>query len=269
MSGRFGKGHIADPIGRIASGAHVLLGAVRDSISPKAGGLNFGSAGIEYEPVLDQESTSECVGFALSCSITETFKAQGRPLPERVAPHSIYIPARCLDREDYNQPLIDDGSMPSQAFRSIGEFGVTGESKWPFNPATVNDEPRLDKIERMSQCKLAGHYKVYDRGDALVERVRQALAARLAVFFAINVTRAFEDYTSGVMNAGDHLLSGEVLGGHALHALDYDTSESGLTVVRFKNSWSTGWGEDGYGRCDDSFIRRWSDVYIVDVHAKG
>jgi C1A family cysteine protease len=266
--GRYGKGHIPDPPGRIASGAHVLFGAVPDS-TPSKGGLTTGPGAITPEPVKDQESTSECVAFAGAGVITETMKAQGTPLPEAVSEHSIYIPARCLDRDDINQPLTDDGSMPSQAWRSIADFGVTGESKWPWSPKTVNDEPRLDKVERMSALKFRGALKLYERGDAFVQRIRQSLAAKVGIFFCVNVTRAFEDYQGGVMTAKH--LQGEKLGGHAMHALDYETLQiNGLTVVRIKNSWNKTWGESGYGLVDESFIiAGWTDTYVARVSLRG
>ena len=58
------------------------------------------------------------------------------------------------------------------------------------------------------------------------------------------------------------------LGGHAICPVGYNDAKK---IVKFKNSWSSGWGEKGYGYLPYAYIEKymmdaWSSVDIEDEH---
>jgi len=58
----------------------------------------------------------------------------------------------------------------------------------------------------------------------------------------------------------------KALGGHAICPVGYDEEKR---LIKFKNSWSTKWGQNGYGYLHYAYIERymmdaWSSVDVND-----
>lgn len=84
----------------------------------------------------------------------------------------------------------------------------------------------------------------------------------------------FEPDAAGFVDHGDPDAWGEVAGGHELCVValeSWDAGDLGKSVVRFVNSWTTSWGDGGYGRMRLSTyqqMRRDIDVKAFRVHPK-
>jgi len=54
----------------------------------------------------------------------------------------------------------------------------------------------------------------------------------------------------------------KMYGGHAICAVGYDDSKQ---LVKFKNSWGTGWGQNGYGYLSYNYINNYMwDAWTCD-----
>jgi len=57
----------------------------------------------------------------------------------------------------------------------------------------------------------------------------------------------FQDYTGGVINLPYNVCIPDELN-HVVTIVGYGVDENGVEFWKFKNSWGTTWGENGYGR---------------------
>jgi C1A family cysteine protease len=75
---------------------------------------------------------------------------------------------------------------------------------------------------------------------APVQAIKNALCAHGVLATAVNATRMFTGYKSGVFNEGANS-SGT---NHAINIVGWDNAKRAWLV---RNSWNTYWGEQGYG----------------------
>lgn len=268
--GRFGKGHIPDPMGHMRTGFHVLAMALALS-NTTPDGVNLSAHAPKN---FDQGPTSACVGHARSGAIACSLSVAGHPLPWVPSPNDAYKMARCVDRvpnlDGSLEPLTDEGAMPNQAMRAMELWGTSpigpmaSDGRYSdCDPATINDEPTVRELERDSATKLIGEYGITSTGAQRVLDIRKALAAGFAICFAVQVDDAFEAWTGGTPITAPK----GSLGGHYLYAIGYRTDANGKTILLFRNSWGTlEWGINGDGQGDEAFIAAISDIVVMAVH---
>ena len=134
-----------------------------------------------------------------------------------------------------------EGGLMRSAFRYVrDQGGVDTEAAYPYQ----GDD---DNSCRFSQAHVGATdvgYVGIPAGDE--QALREAVAVHGPVSVAIDAGRpTFQFYHSGVYDdpgcSSSHL-------NHAMLAVGYGTDEFGEDFWLVKNSWSTGWGEDGYVR---------------------
>jgi hypothetical protein len=251
-----GKGHVSDPDGHMLTSVQRLFGAA--SPMPKKASLR------DFCPEIgDQQTTSMCVGWGFRTGIYTRLKFKGITLSSEPSAQGIYSVGRCIDRPSPNTKLKDEGSMPNQVARGLTEWGVPLVEDWPFDPATVDDEPTLDQLESESRLKLLGYYGLRESDAELLKaRFRQAIVNGFPVPLATQVDQKFEDYQ------GKGLITfptGRNFGGHYTCAIGYEDTASSGFVIEVANSWGTSWGSGGYYFADEKFFVQTVDRYVMDV----
>ena len=265
MTGR-AKGYKPDHA-HVRSAKRGLAHLIGTSISVPAKASLLG-----YTPAMrDQGGTSSCTGFAFWRAIDTRLGFDG----VKVTPHSpqgIYTIGRCLDRgrfpEGATEPLGDNGAMPSDVADGCRRYGVPTEQVWPFNPATINDEPSLDELLNAGGFVVKELYRIDAVGADRVRALQAAIAAGYPVVFGTDVDQAFEDYSGKGLVAP----SRRSLGGHMLcGGLAYETLPSGEVVFTGANSWGTSWGDAGFFHYDDAFLAdpQLDDIYAVEIAPRG
>lgn len=257
-----GYGYKQDPHGHMATSAHVLLGSA--SSSPKSFSLRSNVANI-----LNQFQTSSCTGQATKGAIVTRMNIKSISIPEPSA-GGIYKIGRCIDRlpnADGNlPPLQDEGAMPNQIIRGISEWGVPSEQIDPFDSDTINNEPDMAEFESASHCVLNGAYRINFTGSRRIDYIKSAIYSGHPPCCAVDVDSDFENYSGhGVLSSPN---SNDILGGHYIYMVSYETLSSGLTVVEIVNSWGEEWGDSGFARGDEKFIAGMRDIYVMNVNLK-
>jgi hypothetical protein len=223
--------------------------------------------------VKDQDGTSSCTGHGTSTAISTAFRKSGTPLPFEPSEKGIYDLARCIDRmpkpDGRLPPLTDDGAMPNQVMRGIGEWGIRPRNHQALDgrnsdcePSTINREPTFAELETDAVTILLGCYAIRSTGSQRVSEIKQALSNGLPVCVGAFVDTAFMRWDPksgpiGAPNWGDP--DG---GGHWLCALGHSSTYTGKTAFIVRNSWGTGWGSSGDCEVSEDFI---ANLYDIDV----
>ncbi|KAL3749679.1 hypothetical protein ACJRO7_010755 [Eucalyptus globulus] len=131
-----------------------------------------------------------------------------------------------------------EGGFMDNAFEFIiGNHGLTTETNYPYQAVDGTCNARK---EASSAAKITGYEDVPANSEsALLKAV-----AHQPVSVAIDAGEsAFQFYSSGIFTGecGTNL-------DHGVTAVGYGTSEDGTKYWLVKNSWGTGWGEEGYIR---------------------
>lgn len=214
----------------------------------------------------DQGQTSSCVGWAFAQAVELRMRVVGTPTP-LPSPVAIYTFARALERGRAEAgPLADEGSMPARAVQGMREWGLPSFEQWPFDPAHINDEPKLDDLEEASATLFTGFYRISSGGSQRLFDIRHALSEGYPVAVGTAVDEAFEKYgpKSRPLPAPN---ARRALGGHMMHLVGYDAAGN----FRGRNQWGTGWGDRGMFWASPEWVASdlMSDVYVLTAQATG
>ena len=196
----------------------------------------------ETLPVGDQGSTGSCVGWSTAYlrswlhrnSTNEKLKFSARFL---------WMAAKEIDNTELNVPLENAGTYIRDAMKVMRKHGATPDKLWPFK----NQLP-----PKRSQSKV----------------VPEAINYRIGIYESLpsNKTRIFHLATKGPFVTGvpvyenwSHIGSdgvvpmpaGRFSGGHAVLVVGFDNE---ARQFKFQNSWSSSWGDKGYGYFSYEFM---------------
>ena len=195
-------------------------------------------AGATYDAVLDWRTLGGTTPARdqRSCGSCWAFAAVGQ-----MESHILIFEERSLDLSE--QTVIDcnpydsgcDGGWAVSAYRAIFGYGATLES---CNPYQIRDD--LPCTEE--NCEIQGHLAGWASVSNDVNSIKEALLTG-PVYTTIDIVDRFYDYASGCFSWED-----EVVGYHAVLIVGWnDNLCGGEGAWIIKNSWGTGWGEDGFG----------------------
>ncbi|MHC4696600.1 MAG: C1 family peptidase [Planctomycetota bacterium] len=151
----------------------------------------------------------------------------------------------------------DTGAFLRSTMKALVLFGIPPEECWAYDIATFENEPDPFLYSYAANYKALQYLRLDPPSlpDAEVrDAVRAALAAKYVVMFGFSVFSSLnEEPDIPYPSALDALR-----GGHAVLAVGYDddrhcpNATPGALLIR--NSWGTGWGDDGYGWLPYDFI---------------
>lgn len=143
----------------------------------------------------------------------------------------------------------DTGAWLRTTMKAMVLFGAPPERYMPYETADYDEEPSAFCYAFAQSFKAIRYYRLDSHGvigKDLLDRVKHFLAAGYPSMFGFTVYNFGNDKGEiAFPRDGD-----TVQGGHAVIAIGYDDSRKigGETgALKIRNSWGTGWGEDGYG----------------------
>ena len=227
-------------------------------------------------PVRDQGHIGSCTGFAIGTGLREFLERKaGTPTPPvEVSPLFLYYEERKLEHT-INQ---DAGARIRDGLKVLAKMGVSPEQDdpYPADAATLApDSPQLlAEIAKSPSAQAvddAKHLtiKEYHRVTTL-QGLKQALAAGNACVIGILVYESFESLAAQRTGHVPMPQPGEqVLGGHALFCCGYhdDPQYAGGGYLIVKNSWGTGFGDQGYVYLPYDYVhpKLMSDIWTAIV----
>ncbi|RZI46102.1 carbohydrate-binding module family 20 domain-containing protein [Candidatus Finniella inopinata] len=179
------------------------------------------------------------------------------PTPSRMF---IYYNERSADGGGVTQ---DVGASIADSILAISNYGAPSESgktppfgsAWPYSDITSGKNPPFT-VKPSDLCYSAALADMdLDTGvasiaqdDNVVTNFKKALIANNPVLIGIDVYDSFESdavAATGIVPMPDTSIE-DILGGHGLMVVGYNTNPKAPNTFTVRNSWGTGWGDKGY-----------------------
>lgn len=199
-------------------------------------------------PVYDQGQIGSCTANAIGAAFEFEVNKQGLSdfMPSRLF---IYYNERAME----GHTGTDSGAQIRDGVKSVATLGVCAETDWPYNdtpaesdggPFPPGDPAGEKPPDPCYKDALSNRATTYSRVVQNLDQLRGCLAAGYPFVFGFTVYESFESQEVAKTGVVPMPAPGEqVLGGHAVMAVGYDDSAQTFLV---RNSWGTGWGQDGY-----------------------
>jgi len=193
------------------------------------------SRSADMPPIYDQGQLGSCTGNAISGAVDyDNHKIKGAFLtPSRLW---VYYQERMIE----GTVSQDSGAQIRDGMKAVAQLGVCPEADWPYDITTfAQTPPQKDYTDALKDRVLTYQAVTQD-----LFALKSVLATRLPIVFGFTVYESFESQavaTSGIVPMPAP--SEKVVGGHAVVLVGYDDS---VDRFRVRNSWGTGWGQNGY-----------------------
>lgn len=185
-------------------------------------------------PVYDQGQLGSCTANVVSAAIDYERNKQGLGFayPSRLF---AYYCTRSIE----HTTRIDAGASIKDAYKAVNKYGICPETDWPYvvNKFATRPNP---KAFRDAKKDVLVQYETVP-----VSSLINVISVGLPVGIGISVYSSFE--SQNVASNGHVPMPSpneQLLGGHAILLCGYDVN---VGVFKFRNSWGTSWGEQGYG----------------------
>ncbi len=213
-----------------------------------------------FSPIEDQESIGSCTAHA-GVGLVEYFENRA---------HGKHIDASRLFLYKVTRNLLkwngDTGAYLRTTMKALVCFGVPPEEFWPYDTSKFDEEPAAFLYAFGQGYKTLQYYRLDPPGtprDQVLGRIRTNLAAGLPSMFGFTVFDSIRQAeTTGEIPFP--LQTDRIAGGHAVDAVGYDDNKTithtggGSTkgALLIRNSWGSGWGQDGYGWLPYDYVLR-------------
>ena len=204
-------------------------------------------------PVKNQGAEGSCIGFAMVVGVKEYQETTGKD-----AQPGIELSPRFLYEEAKKISGHKEGTTLKAAMQVASKLGVCEYYYWPYSPNFVG-EPQGGAYKNALQYKI----KTYARVNGIEELKRAIFDPTIGpTLIGVKVYKGMvsdEAKVTGVVPDPTCWDRMNVLGGHALCAVGYNDdfafwkNKGGIIV---KNSWSTNWGDKGYGYLSYDYIEK-------------
>ena len=209
---------------------------------------------------------NSCVGFAVAAMKEwQERKEHNREIKEGKNDH------RKGKEYDYSEAWIywnckkidawpgEEGTSIRTAMHVLNRIGVPTEKAWPYSDDKLDIGTPAHWATLISKWALIGtYYSVYNVDQAKIA-LHQDGPFVMGIpcfydFFFVGEDGVVSDPADGERNYG----------GHALCVVGFDDNKK---QIKFKNSWSTSWGQKGYGYISYDYFNKysWSNWACKDV----
>ena len=205
----------------------------------------------EMSPVKDQGQLGSCVGFAVTAM--KEWQEQREHEAEMIAGKTYKRKKEYYDLSEawvyWNSKKIDpwpgeEGTSIRYAMKVLNKIGVPTEKAWPYDDVDFGDPAKWAAM--IAKWSLIASYW---RIESIYELKAALQKSPIPIGFPC-FKEIFYVSSDGIIPYPSN--PNEPYGGHAVCVVGYDDKTS---LVKFKNSWSPWWGENGYGYLSYDYIR--------------
>ena len=192
-------------------------------------------------PILDQGNLGSCVSNASYALFY--IRSIGKISLSRL---QLYMTSRAIDGSSLTE---DTGSTIRGCMKAVSKYGLTNEKIWSYDILNFDKLAPSDAFTNL--YKLTNFIYTFIKQD--LKSIKEVLASGKPILIGITIYSSFE--SNNAINYGiipmPNTTKEELLGGHAILLIGYDDKTK---VFKFQNSWSTLWGDKGYGYIPYDYI---------------
>lgn len=219
----------------------------------------------QMSPVKDQGWLGSCVGFAVTAvkewqeqqehlSEVETGKYDHRKDKPHYDLSEQWLYYKCKEIDPWPN---EEGTSIRYAMKVLNQQGIPIEDGWEYNDR-VKGNPK-EWAKWVSKWNTIGsYYRIWDLNQLKIALQDGPVAIGVAIFQEFQYVSS-----SGIIQYPR--ATSQMLGGHAVCAVGYDDVRK---LIKFKNSWGTNWGQNGYGYLQYNYINNYMwDAWVAVDHA--
>jgi hypothetical protein len=207
---------------------------------------------IPNEPAAyDQGDLGSCVLNATTGAMNILLAVEGKPT-SMLARLFLYW----LCREVMGTLDQDSGTYTHLAVERAGNIGCCLENLWPYLDSNMYVPPGPDTYPEASDNKASAWFSIDAAGSARLDQLEAAIRSNHPVIYGSPVSSAIQQYQAGQILGIPN--SNDIIGGHSTVFTGVRYID-GQRVWRIRNSWSTGYGDNGHFLIDDSWAA-WPDL---------
>jgi C1A family cysteine protease len=161
-------------------------------------------------------------------------------------------------RVEYGTIEEDDGIFLRDGLKAITNFGVCSEELWPYNIDNFNVEPTDECYENAKKRKILQYQKLIS-----TYYITEVLNNNKPVVFGMQIYASFMELNDRISTVSFPSHKEESLGGHAMCMVGYDLKKR---LFLAKNSFGSGWGDNGYCWIPFDYIRQEGyDIWTFEI----
>ncbi len=207
----------------------------------------------KMSPVRDQGDEGTCVGFSSIAGMKEYQEMIDYKKYVELSPRFLYAECKKIDKSK------GEGTTIRTAMQVLKKMGVCREKYWPYLPHQ-KDKAKAGAVLDARKNKVLTYARI-----ANLYELKAGLARKGPCVIGVEVFRGMMETKTGVVPLPKR--GEQSLGGHAICPVGYDDNKG---LIKYKNSWSERWGNNGYGYLAYDYIDRymmdaWSSVDIMDA----
>jgi len=241
--------------------AHLSPSLLKEALNPE----NFIDYTDEMSPIKNQAELGSCVGFAVVAmkewqeqqehlqELSEGKKYKRRPKNYDLSEQWLYY--KCKEIDYWPD---EEGTSIRFAMQTLHNIGVPCEQAWPYNTKQQGKPESWSTL--VARWSLGGEYTRLTNPEEIIISLGDNGPVPIGV--GVFLEMFYADGTGMIDYPKD---PNTVYGGHAICLVGWNPETK---LFKFKNSWGTDWGQDGYGYLSYDYIKDfcWDAWQIKDLN---